>query len=174
MNKLVKIVLTGPESVGKSTLVKQLSDHFEAAFCDELARDYVENLGREYAEEDVHQIANLQIAQELKCKNHQGLHFFDTDLIVTRVWLERVYNHVPEWLDEHLRNEPASIHILCYPDLPWEYDFVRENPDNRVELFDDYKSEITRLGIPYSIIKGKNEERLKNAIQAINEFLNYK
>lgn len=164
----MKIVITGPESVGKSTLTQDLAKYFNAPCLIELAREYVENLKRPYNFDDVCEIAGLQIKEELSFeKSNSKLVFLDTDLIITKVWLKRVFGKVPIWVDEHLKLKPASLHLLCYPDLPWVYDPVRENPDNRLDLFYQYQNEIENLQIPYHIISGLNEERFDNALAVV-------
>jgi nicotinamide riboside kinase len=170
MKQLTKIILTGPESVGKSTLTMQLSKSYRAPFISEIARKYIENLNRPYELEDVLNIAKLQIKEEKHYSNQKGLLFIDTDLIITKIWLKRVYNFVPDWIDKHLISQPASLHLLCYPDLPWVYDPVRENPESRLELFNEYKTEIEKLDIPYSIILGENEERFNNALKSVIKY----
>ena len=171
MKQLTKIVLTGPESVGKSTLTMQLSKSYRAPFVSEIARKYIEDLNRPYELEDVLNIAKLQIKEEEKhCSNQKGLLFLDTDLIVTKIWLKRVYNFVPDWIDEYLISQPASLHLLCYPDLPWVYDPVRENPESRLELFNEYKTEIEKLDIQYSVILGENKERFNNALKSVIKY----
>lgn len=172
MNRHIKIVITGPESTGKSTLTKQLSEYYNVDCVAELAREFVEKLDRKYTFDDVCDIAKLQINAELNNLNYDGkIVFYDTDLIITKIWFKRVFDKVPDWIDSHLQNHPAHLHLLCYPDLPWVYDPVRENPDNRLELFDEYESEIKQLGIQYQIITGVGEERLQNAIKSIDSFL---
>ncbi|PLX06941.1 MAG: hypothetical protein C0596_12435 [Marinilabiliales bacterium] len=98
----------------------------------------------------------------------------DTDLIITKVWLRRVFNDIPDWIDKHLESEKADLHLLCYPDLPWEPDHLRENPNIREDLFDEYMDEISNLDIPYFVIKGQNGERLKAAIKLVDEFIKNK
>ncbi|MDD2387494.1 MAG: ATP-binding protein [Bacteroidales bacterium] len=168
----MKIVITGPESVGKSTLTQALAKHFYAPCVIEIAREYIENLKRPYNFDDVCEIARLQIKEEfLFEKSNNKLMFLDTDLIITKVWLKRVFNKVPVWIDEHLKLKPASLHLLCYPDLPWVYDPVRENPDNRLDLFYQYQNEIKNLKIPYHIIYGLNDERFDNALAAVKRHI---
>lgn len=168
MVKTKKIVLTGPESTGKSTLAKHLAEFYDVPCVAELARNFISNLGRAYTENDVLEIASLQIAEEERMlnSNHSAV-FFDTDLVITKIWLLHVYGKSPKWIDELLIKFPADLHLLCNYDLPWEPDPVRENPDIRPLLFEKYKNEIISLNQPYVIISGVGEERLSNAITAI-------
>ena len=55
MNKL-KIAFTGPESSGKTTLAKWLSEELSAVCCDEFARKYLEKKER-YYQKDLTEIA---------------------------------------------------------------------------------------------------------------------
>ena len=45
---MVKIILTGPESSGKTTLCEKLSDHFKTTCNKEYARKYINTLNRNY------------------------------------------------------------------------------------------------------------------------------
>jgi nicotinamide riboside kinase len=81
------------------------------------------------------------------------LAFFDTDLIITKVWLQHKYGQCPDFINEALQRYPMDAYLLCYPDIPWEPDPVRENPDIREYLFDCYEREIQSLNIPYYIIR---------------------
>ncbi len=166
-----KIVLIGPESTGKTILCQSLALHYNTQWLPEYARTYIENLNRKYTIEDVLHIAKKQIELEKELSLKNDFLFIDTDLIITKVWLIHVYGSCPEWLNEAIKNTPRTLYLLCFPDLPWEYDIVRENPNNREYFFEWYLKEIENNKIPYVIIKGIGEERLKNSIEAINKFL---
>ncbi len=169
----VKIAVIGPESTGKTALCKQLADHYNAIWIPELAREYIENKNFIYTYEDVEEIAKLQIDQveKLECAEEVNLCFFDTDLIITKVWFEHKYQNTPEFVLEHLAKRPIHFYLLCEPDLPWEFDPVRENGDNRDFFFDWYKEEIQNIAIPYAAVYGKGSERTQNAIKKVDEFL---
>ena len=61
---LKKIVIIGPESTGKSTLCKQLAEHYKTPWCPEFARDYLLKHGMNYEYDDLLTIAKGQIALE--------------------------------------------------------------------------------------------------------------
>ncbi|MFW5753848.1 MAG: AAA family ATPase [Marinilabiliaceae bacterium] len=170
---MVSFVITGPESTGKSDLAVRLSEHFNGLVVKEYARQYVENLSGHYTFEDVELIARQQIVDYNRARNKAGKEkpvFFDTFLIITKVWFEEVYNCCPLWLHHAIKTYKTDFALLCAPDLPWNADGVRENPHLREYLFDRYARELDRYGIPYSIVQGHGETRLLNAISIVEEF----
>lgn len=148
---MFKVGIIGPESTGKSTLARYLAKRYNGICVPEYAREYIEKLNRPYTMEDVEAIARHQIEQLQEIKD--GLYFFDTELIITKVWFEHKYGSCPPWLEQAIQDYPMDVYLLTYPDIEWKPDPVRENPDIRLELFDRYESEIQKLDIPYYIIK---------------------
>src|SRR5436190_5903808 len=59
-----KIVAIGPESTGKSTLCKQVAEHFHTFWCPEYAREYLFTYGKNYTYEDLLIIAKGQLQLE--------------------------------------------------------------------------------------------------------------
>jgi nicotinamide riboside kinase len=81
---------------------------------------------------------------------------------------------VPDFLIEQLNKKTFDFYLLCYPDLPWEADTVREHGHDREFFFNWYKSEIERIGKPYLIITGIGNVRIQNAINGIQNQQNLK
>jgi nicotinamide riboside kinase len=167
---LIKIVLTGAESTGKSVLAEALGQRYKAPWVPELARAYIEKIGRYYTYHDLENIALEQIKQEQQFS--QGWVFFDTWLIITKVWFDFVYGMHPQWLDSQIRNSSVDLFLLCDIDLPWIADPVRENGgENRERLHLIYQQELNHYGFRYVLINGVGEKRIENAVQAIEAFL---
>ena len=155
---MFKVGIIGPESTGKSTLARYLARRYNGICVPESAREYIEKLNRPYTMGDVEAIARHQIEQLQEIDSHlspltSNLYFFDTELIITKVWFEHKYGSCPPWLEQAIHDYPMDVYLLTYPDIEWKPDPVRENPDIRLELFDRYESEIQKLDIPYYIIK---------------------
>ena len=160
-----KIGIIGPESTGKSTLATYLAHRYDGVLVPEYARDYMEKRARAnaYTYEDVVNIARVQVQelQELQSgidetisKGHrQDVVVFDTELIITKVWFLHKFGSCPDFVEEALRAYPMDVYLLCYPDMEWIPDPVRENPDIREYLFNWYEREVQALGIPYYIIR---------------------
>lgn len=167
--KLFKIVVTGPESTGKSVLTSQIAKALNAHHVPEYAREYVENLDHHYTYEDVEAIARVQQKQELEAEKHGGIVVFDTWLIITKIWFEVVYGHSPEWLVKHLQQSTIDLFLVCNTDLPWIPDPVRENGGaKRDELLAIYCSEIEKMGYTYHLISGIGNERTQNALRIVH------
>lgn len=169
MRKPKKIVITGPESTGKTVLCRQLAAHFSAPFVPEYAREYVVSLGRRYTYTDIEYIARKQTEIEKEFSlNARNYLFFDTYLIITKIWFQWCYNKYPKWIDTWLQASDVDLFLLCNTDIPWESDEVRENGgENRNTLFNLYLNEIKKYNFRYSIISETGTKRIENAIKAI-------
>jgi len=163
---MLKIAILGPESTGKTMLASKLADYFQSPWVPEYAREYVEKLTIPYTYEDVCNIARKQIEQEL-LKSTAPYVFFDTELIITKVWFSYRFGLIPDFLTEHLRSGFFDLYLLCSPDLPWEPDPVREHGEDREFFFNWYKEEIDKTGKPYFIITGTGDLRFQNALNGL-------
>ena len=168
---MTKVIVTGPESSGKTTLCKQLSEIFKIPFTGEFSRKYIDNLDREYLQEDLVIIAKEQLKNEQLTTNNKQLSLHDTDLITLKIWSEYKYGNCNDWITSQLEQQKQEkrFYFLCSPDIPWEEDPQRENPNNREELFESYKKELIQLRYNYFIIEGGN--RLENSIKKITELI---
>lgn len=170
---MLKIAIIGPESTGKSELAKALAAHFKSPWIPEFAREYVENLARPYTFEDVCIIAKKQIEDEIHVEkdltSNSKYTFFDTDLIITKVWLSYCYDNIPSFINKRLEKGFIDIYLLCAPDIPWVADSVREHGSDRDFFFNWYKEEIIKLGKPFLIVEGDGEKRTQLAIDFLIE-----
>ena len=159
---MYKVGIIGPESSGKSTLARYLAKRYQGVLIPEYAREYVEQKGTtEVTFEELCAIAKHQIEELENLSTHSLIHsftqpiFFDTELIVTKVWFDYAFGRVPEWLNENIHRFPMDVYLLTYPDIAWVPDPARSNGSDaiRKELFDRYEAEIQALDIPYYIIR---------------------
>ena len=159
---MYKVGIIGPESSGKSTLARYLAKRYQGVLIPEYARDYVEQKGTtEVSFDELCAIAKHQIEELENLSSHSLILsftqpiFFDTELIVTKVWFDYAFGRVPEWLNENIHRFPMDVYLLTYPDIAWVPDPARSNGSDaiRKELFDRYEAEIQSLDIPYYIIR---------------------
>lgn len=167
---LKKIVVTGPESTGKTILSEALAASLNAVLIPEFARSYIERLERSYTFSDLELIARHQIQEEIRLTQSAGkeILLMDTWLILTKVWFDVVYGKIPGWLTEYISSARIDLFLVCKPDLPWVPDPVRENGgEMRLILFDRYCMEIENYGFRYEIVEGIGETRLQNALDIL-------
>ena len=151
---MFKVGIIGPESSGKSTLARYLANRYHGILEPEYAREYVESKGTTDVSYDElcfiahHQIENMESISG-------DVVFFDTELVVTKVWFDYAFGRVPEWLNEAILRMPMDVYLLTKPDLPWVPDPARSNGSDAIrhELFNRYEAEIQTLNIPYYIIE---------------------
>jgi NadR type nicotinamide-nucleotide adenylyltransferase len=168
--EVLKIVVTGPESTGKSTLTKQLADYYKEPFVAEIARDYIENLKRPYNFIDLKKIAVIQLKEEdAQLKKAKKYLFIDTDLIVLKIWSQYKYEKCDPFILQNLLQRSYNYYLLCDTNLPWVYDPLRESPDlkTRKTIFELNKKELLFYNKPFSIISGIEQERLETAIKKL-------
>lgn len=174
METIKKIVVIGPESTGKSTLCKNLSEHYNTLWVPEFAREYLEKNGTEYAFEDLLTIAKGQIDLEEKISNKVSsignpYLFIDTDMYVMKVWSEFVFNKCDNWILNRIAERKYDLYLLCDIDLDWIEDPLRDYPDKntREKLYQFYKDLLVNQETPWCNISGNYEERFKKAVAFI-------
>lgn len=161
----------GPESTGKTTLSKQLASRLGGASVPEFSRKFLEARNGEYAASDLPTIAIGQLKlEEDAIAAGSNLIFCDTDIVVVKVWQEFKYGTANDEIDELLSRQQPRKYLLTFPDLPWEEDALRENPKDLKELFELYESTLKSLGAEYRIVRGENEARFENALDAVSSF----
>jgi NadR type nicotinamide-nucleotide adenylyltransferase len=172
MPQLKKIVVTGPESTGKSTLCEQLAKKYNTNWVPEYAREYLLKLGRPYTYDDLLIIARRQLEQEdhITASSKSPLVFIDTDMYVMKVWCEYVFGKCHSFILDEIVKRKYDVYLLCNTDLPWVADELREYPDleSRERLYHMYKDLMINQLSPWFDISGNYEERLEKAISIVN------
>ena len=164
------VCLTGPESSGKTTLAQQLASHFEAVWLPEYSRTYLSS--QSYDKQDLEQISREQYAREIdfaQCVSRVG--FLDTDLINIWIWWDVRFGYVPDEVKQMLRTQPERYYLLLRPDLPWEYDPLRDKNLDREDLFNKHRTLLDRFAFQYTEISGSGKARLRSAIEDVSRIL---
>jgi nicotinamide riboside kinase len=178
-----RVVVTGPESTGKTTLARQLAVHFKVPHVIEAARLYLEmNETPQYFYEDLSKIAYKQLVLEnvsWEFENAESLLKIpfivcDTDLITLKIWSNEVFKKCDPMTLQNIDNQSLKyekeLYFLCSPEgVAWEDDPQRENPHDRDRLFKIYENELTFYKKNYKILRGSVKERLVEACLEIEK-----
>lgn len=178
MESPTAIILTGPESSGKTRLCRSLAHHFQTLWIEEYARTYLSLHPPPYTLNDLLLIAQEQYRKQTQTAQQidgqSSFYFCDTSLLVIKIWAEEVFSTCPAWIDQHLSYLQSSFFLLLKPDIPWEADPLRENPHDRMRLFNIYEQVLIKRSFNYQIIEGSDfEKRKQKAIQMIQEEVMY-
>ncbi|NHM05910.1 DUF4301 family protein [Flavobacterium sp. CYK-4] len=167
-----KIALFGPESTGKTTLAKQLAEHFQTAWAPEYARDYLQKKWDDYQQtcdpDDLIPIAIGQTRLENEALLTANKYLFcDTCLLVTKVFSEIYYNFCDPALEKAARKHKYDLFFLTDIDVPWEKDDLRDAPEGRDQSFAIFRQALIDLDKPYITLTGNAQERFDKAVKII-------
>ncbi len=167
---MIKIVFTGPESSGKTTISKAVSKKFNLPIVEEYARRYLNQLKRKYKYTDLVEIAKGQLKLEQKAfKPNTKILICDTNLQVIKIWSQIKYNQCDSFI---LNNQDFNcFYVLCSPDFQWVSDPLRENKHNRDELFEEYHAELKKNKCKFIVIKGAHEKRMSTISDLIQKMI---
>lgn len=164
---LKKISIIGPESSGKTTITKILAKVLNCNYCEEYARDYLRKR-KNYKYDDLIEIGKGQNRIIKKSVSDNSRYFIaDTSCIVVELWSKIKFKKVDEELYQLSKSENFDFYLLCKPDIPWEKDNLRENPEDRDKIFIEYEAVLKRRKLKYKIIKGSLIERLLTSLDFI-------
>ena len=174
---VIKIVLFGPESTGKTTLSRQLAQHYNTVWTPEYAREYLQdkwNAEQKICEpSDILPIAIGQINSENElAKNANRVLICDTDLLETKIYSEVYFDGtVDPRLNKYALENQYDLYLLTYIDTPWEADDLRDRPHQREFMFKAFEKALQDHNKPYVLLKGNKTERLELAVGHIDELL---
>lgn len=168
MNPKHVVSLVGPESCGKSVLARQLAAELNCPLVPEMARILLTGQLPPWTAETVEAVARRQLEEEdLARMASPGFLVCDTNLVVIQVWMEEAFGTCPAWIRDEIAHRPYGLHLLLYPDLPWEPDPLREHPHDRHRLFERYRQILMAAGLDFAEIRGAGSSRLANAMEAL-------
>lgn len=174
---LVKIVLFGPESTGKTTLSIQLAKYYNTVWVEEFARPYLQKIWnqerRTCEPKDILPIAYGQMALENRLsKRADKVLICDTDLLETKVYSSAYYGgYVDPILEKAAIESQYDLYLLTYIDTPWVEDDLRDRPELRLEMFEAFEKTLKINNRPYIILKGDKDTRFKLALEAIDKII---
>ena len=166
---MVRVTLSGVESVGKSTMAEKLARHFGGLLVPEFGRTYTEQLRRNLALEDHYAIAEgHEIAADQAASAKPPVLVEDTDIVMTTAWATMLFGGRDAILSS--RTSRADLHLLLMPDVPFVADKVRMfgSNDDRMRFHAIVVEEFAARGLSFLAVQGHWEQRWEMAVAAID------
>ena len=170
-----KIAIVGPESTGKSTISEQLARYYKTVWVPEYARGYCEKLTAPCSwQDEVNMFYGQLELENALLPGANKILICDTTFITVKIWSDYTFGKSPQEVLDDLPNHPYDFYLLMDIDLPWQEDPLRDFPHLREYFMEVWHNELKSLDATYVTISGTENQRLRNAISAIDEFLNDK
>ena len=169
------LVLTGPESSGKSWLAEEVQSVFGGQLVGEYVRHFIEQEQRDTCYADISQIARGQLEWEDKARAAQpALLILDTHLLSNMLWSKELFGDCPAWIEQALLDRDYHLHLLLDPrDVPWVDDGQRCQPEfaQRVNFYNQCKDWLTLHGQPLQCIQGDWAQRRTQVLESVQHWL---
>ena len=162
------LVLTGPESSGKSWLAAEIQTHFGGLVVGEYVRHFINEQQRDTGYADISDIARGQLAWEDAARATQSaLLILDTHLLSNMLWSRTLFGDCPDWLEAELQAREYHQHLLLSPiGAEWHADGQRCQPDldDRQRFYEQCRDWLRQHRQPFVEIAGDWAERERQAI----------
>ncbi|MBM3112625.1 AAA family ATPase [Pseudomonas sp. P66] len=172
------LVLTGPESSGKSWLSGEIQAHFGGELVGEYVRHFIDEQGRDTCYADIPAIAQGQLAWEDAARARQPeLLILDTHLLSNLLWSRVLFSDCPAWIEQALLERRYDLHLLLDPTgVSWVGDGQRCQPDldQRQAFFADSLHWLQRNQQPFKVIGGDWAQRSAAVLSAVQQLLSGK
>ncbi|MFA0927705.1 AAA family ATPase [Pseudomonas syringae pv. tagetis] len=169
------LVLTGPESSGKSWLSAEIQNRFGGVLVGEYVRHFIDQQGRDTVYGDIPDIAKGQLAWEDSARAAEPhLLILDTHLLSNMLWSHTLFGDCPPWIEQQLLSRSYDLHLLLSPEgVDWIGDGQRCQPQlcERQAFFDTSREWLERHRQTYLTLGGDWSQRREQAMAAVSQLL---
>jgi len=170
----MKIALLGAESTGKTQLAAELAAHLcaqgkRAVAVPEVLREWCTRAGREPRPEEQLPIAREQESLVDDAAARADVVIADTTALMVAIYSGMAFEDGELFRFALERQRGYDVTLLCALDLPWVADGLqRVGPEVRDAVDTQIREALARARIPYRMVYGSGDERLRNALVAID------
>ncbi len=170
-----RVVVTGAESTGKSTVAAAVADAFDVTFLPEYLRAFVNIHNRLPNAADTSLIAMGHLAQvsaSTSVNTSGPIELLDTDLLSTICYHRYYFGECPDWIEQKAKEELADLYLFCNSDIPYEAEpGMRDSVEARAAIDRALRGILAEYDAKTVELKGSLEDRLETALTAINDCL---
>ncbi len=169
----MKIALLGAESTGKTVLAGELAAALRrgghvVAVVPEVLREWCERERRQPRPEEQLPIAREQERRVDAAARSAPVVIADTSALMVAIWSGLLFDDDPLLAFALERQRGYDTTLVMGLDLPWVADGLQRDPAQPREPVDALVRELlARAGIPYRVVYGSGQDRLRNALAAL-------
>ncbi len=175
---ITKIVFLGAPSSGKTTIAKELAKRFNTEWMPEFGREYWDNnqVNRRLTLKQLSEIAegHLKREEEKISKSNKFL-FIDTNAVTTYLFSLYYHGKSNQKIIKLAENSASKYDLVfvCDIDIPYENTWDRSGEVNREEFHKKTIAYLLERRIPFILLKGSLEERIKKVQEILRAFEKY-
>jgi len=174
-----RILITGTESCGKTTLVRYLAKIYHTSWTEEYGRQFIDEelggCGEAITPEDFVHIARSQrILEEEALKNANRVVFFDSDAVATYYYAHKYLGKYIDELKMYIDPNRYDKVLLCSPNVPWVADgqrFLQNDRYKNHKYMESMYKQVFGFNNIVSINENDYKHRLEHCIQVIDRVL---
>jgi len=173
----MKIALLGAESTGKTTLSQALADRLRgrghrAEAVGEVLREWCEREGRAPRPEEQLPIAQEQEYRVDAAAARADIVIADTTALMVAIHGAELFDDDPLYRFALDRQRSYDLTLLTGLDIPWIADGLQRDGSHAREPVDALVREsLAKAGVPYRVVYGSGEDRVRNALAPVLELL---
>jgi NadR type nicotinamide-nucleotide adenylyltransferase len=172
-----RICIVGAESTGKTTLARQLAEHYRTNWVPEYGREYCEEKWKHGYTDTWTTAEFVAIATEHARREDEAARtankvlICDTDPFATGIWHERYMNRRSQEVEAIANRRGYDLYLLAGDEIPFVQDGWRDGEHVRHWMHERFVEELTATNRPWKLISGSPSERLESAVKLIDEMV---
>ncbi|MDR2466126.1 MAG: AAA family ATPase [Prevotellaceae bacterium] len=167
-----KVVVSGTESTGKTTLTQRLALHYGCVCVPEAGRDIISN-SKSFSYDDLHIVAREHARRILEAERSAApLVVIDTDIHITKSYARFMFQKDLPASRQICDANRAHLYLYLKNDLEYVQDGTRLDRKERDMLDECHRKTLEAHSIPFVEIGGRDPQaRFEAAVREIDELL---
>ena len=172
-----RVVVTGAESTGSTTLAADLAAHYGVGWTPEYGREWTMirpgGLDEPWCTEEFDLIAIEHARQEVEAmrRSPRPLVISDTDVLATTLWHERYLGRPSPTVVARAAAWRPDLYILTGDEIAFTQDGWRDGEAIRHEMQQRFRETLDAFGVPWIEVRGTPPERLQAAVERVDALL---
>ena len=170
-----RVVATGAESTGTTTIAQTLANHYLTNWVPEYGREY-SALHTENTLWDTNEFVHIAMEQTRR-ENEAARHanrvlICDTDAFATCLWHERYLGLWSKKVERiAAQKTQPDLYLLTGDEIPFVQDGTRDGEHIRHAMHRRFEERLMEQPVPFLTLRGSREERLAKATFTIDQLL---